>query len=411
LIKFVLSCLLLYLCLFLHHAQADAVVSNIYGVGFSANFTPETGNASVSITVEQTSHLLRLLDLSAASDRYGNFSGDGEITREGNRILWVVPEHGGMLNFTVRVNQERGLLLDSRLTDQWVITRLDDLFPPARVRSIKGSTSRSHLELVGPDSWRFESRYGVIDRSVSIDNPQRRFDRPTGWLAGGKLGTRRESISNRKISVTSPTGQGMRRLDIISFLNWTLPDLVNVFRGLQDRILIVGARDEMWRGGLSGPSSVYLHTERPLISENATSTLLHEMVHVAVGPGTGSRDDWIIEGLAEYYSLEVLRRSGGISQMRFERAIAELENWAEKDNGQLVSPSSGANTARAVWLFDSVEKELQKHQAGSLDNVVQNMIANQVFDYQHFLLELENLLGGESATVRKALADYSTKHK
>jgi hypothetical protein len=203
----------------------------------------------------------------------------------------------------------------------------------------------------------------------------------------------------------------MRRLDIISFLNWTLPDLVNVFQGLQDRILIVGARDEMWRGGLSGPSSVYLHTERPLISENATSTLLHEMVHVAVGPGTGSRDDWIIEGLAEYYSLEVLRRSGGISQKRFERAIAELENWAEKDNGQLVSPSSGANTARAVWLFDSVAKELQKHQAGSLDNVVQNMIAKQVFDYQHFLLELENLLGGESATVRKALADYSTKHK
>ena len=43
------------------------------------------------------------------------------------------------------------------------------------------------------------------------------------------------------------------------------------------RLLIVSAGDPMWRGGLSGPSSMFLHSDRPLISENRTSTLLHEL--------------------------------------------------------------------------------------------------------------------------------------
>ena len=43
---------------------------------------------------------------------------------------------------------------------------------------------------------------------------------------------------------------------------------------------VVGAADPMWRGGLSASNSLFLHADRPLISENGTSTLVHELTHV-----------------------------------------------------------------------------------------------------------------------------------
>ncbi len=33
--------------------------------------------------------------------------------------------------------------------------------------------------------------------------------------------------------------------------------------------------------------------------------------------------DWIVEGLAEFYSIQTLRRSGGIGQKRYEQAVRE----------------------------------------------------------------------------------------
>jgi hypothetical protein len=63
----------------------------------------------------------------------------------------------------------------------------------------------------------------------------------------------------------------------------------------------------MWRGGLPGPASLYLHADRPLISGNSTSTLLHELVHVAQSYRAAKDEDWIVEGIAEYDTLERLR--------------------------------------------------------------------------------------------------------
>jgi hypothetical protein len=85
------------------------------------------------------------------------------------------------------------------------------------------------------------------------------------------------------------------------------------------------------------------HGARPLISENGISTFLYELVHVAMAaPGTA--DDWIVEGVTEYYGLETLRRSGGIPRRRIDQAIRALEEWVE--GGTLVDPSRGADSAR-----------------------------------------------------------------
>lgn len=384
-------------------AWAEVAAGKIYGVTFSAVFHPERGVVAARIRVDQSTHLLRLLDLDAAEPEFTAFVADGSIRRVDQRVLWEVPATGGTLSYEVRVDHERGEFLDAHMTKDWAILRLDDVFPAARVRSRRGATSNSRLELHGPPGWRFESRYRVRHGAISVDAPERRFDRPTGWLAAGKLGIRRETIAQRKVSVAAPADQGMRRMDIIAFLHWTLPKLVKVFPDLPDRLLIVGAGDGMWRGGLSGPGSVYLHSERPLVSENGTSALLHELVHTASAAVTVPREDWIIEGLAEYYSLEILRRSHGISNKRFQQTLQQLSAWAKRKKGHLTSPSSGANTARAVLLFDQIQRELAAHDAGSLDAVVRKLLLADTIDGKQLLSLVEAALDSRSESLRQSL--------
>jgi hypothetical protein len=380
-----------------------------YKTHFQAEFDPDLGIATASMEISQASSLVRIIDLAAPTAQFSNFSGDGDIEHKQGRLIWQVPANGGKLQYQVKINHRKGDAHDARITDTWAIMRLDDLFPPARVRALKGAVSESSLSLKGPPGWAFESRYGPAHKPREFSTRGRKFNRPTGWLAAGKLGIRRDLIGDRRVVLAGPPGQGMRRLDTLAFLRWTLPKLLKVFDGFPERLLIVGARDDMWRGGLSGPSSIYLHTERPLISENATSTLLHELVHVATG-SANARDDWLVEGLAEYYSLEILRRSGGISQKRYDQTLQGLADWSKRGKGKLRSPSSGANTARAVLLLHELQAELDQNDAGSLDEVVQLLMDSGDITGEELLLLSEEALGTESAVLRKALAKKAGSH-
>jgi predicted metalloprotease with PDZ domain len=127
----------------------------------------------------------------------------------------------------------------------------------------------------------------------------------------------------------------------------------------------------MWRGGLSAPQSMFVHSSRPLISENATSTLLHEVMHLLLRLNDVDGYDWIVEGLAEYYSLEILHRSGTISDERFAIAKIDTAEWASSATDLCAPVSSGATTALAVTLFDALNAEIRERTDGAanLDDV------------------------------------------
>jgi predicted metalloprotease with PDZ domain len=131
----------------------------------------------------------------------------------------------------------------------------------------------------------------------------------------------------------------------------------------------------MWRGGLSAPQSLYIHADRPLLSENGTSTLLHELLHVSLGFAAENGYDWILEGLAEYYSLEILRRSGTISAARFERALADLADWSGEAKALCGPASTGPTTALAVTLLANLHREMQERsdRAVGLDDVIERL--------------------------------------
>ena len=378
-----------------------------YKADFTAHVLPSAQTIRASLTISQTKHHLRQLDFYMPAAKFDNVVTNGIAQRDGDRLLVEVPTDGIEISWDVRQLSGRSPP-DAQMTDSWALFKLEDVFPAAKVRSIAGAVSQSTLTLTGPSEWHFETAYGPVKQAALPLSQERNFNRPKGWLVAGELGIRRDLIVERRVAIAAPKGYAINRVELLSFLNWTLPAFVQVFPELPSRLLVVGAPAHLWRGGLSGYQSLYLHSERPLVSENATSPILHELAHVAGLHSATAEADWIVEGLAEYYSLEILHRSGGITTPRFEAAIDFQSAWATRENARLASPSSGANTAYAVVTFHKLAQEL-KASGASLDDVVQDLVASDAIS-QSTLTEVTNKhLGHASKVLFSALGRKDKK--
>jgi hypothetical protein len=344
--------------------------------------------AEASIRVEQERRRLRELRFTIDPDRHGKFEGDGEVLESDGKLTWVPPREGGTLTYTVRLSQQRKSgAYDARKTADWALFRAGDVFPPAAARTVANASSVAQLELRLPDGWSALTPYlsGESKFTFPFENPERRFDRPTGWVLVGKIGVRRGLIADTRVAIGAPMGEGVHRMDIMAFLRWTLPSIRSVFPTLDRRLVVVSAGDPMWRGGLSGPGSLYLHADRPMISENGTSSMLHELVHVAMGVSGSEHDDWLVEGLAEYYSIKILRITETLSNRRLELTLADLKEWGEPVDNLFVRRSSGPVTARATTLLAQLDARLIEESNGrrSLDDVVGMIIeARQPYTYR-----------------------------
>lgn len=371
--------LLAALCAVMAPAGAGAEEANarVYDVDYRVMLLPEQSGARVRIQVRQPRDLLRELRFTADPAQYQGFKGDGELLVEEGKVTWRPPAAGGSLSYTVLLDhQRRSGAYDSRVTPDWALFRGDDLVPPATARALKGARSRSRLRLSGPQGWSFVTPYREEKSGWSeVDWPERNFDRPVGWMLAGRLTVRWADIAGVRLAVAGPVGEGLRAMDILAFLRWNLPTLLQVFPNFPSRIVIVSAGDPMWRGGLSGPRSLFLHADRPLISNNGTSTLLHELMHLAQGYAAGDGDDWIVEGIAEYYTLEILHRSGTLSERRYARGHEKLESWGEGVSEMAAERSTGARTARAVAVMQGLDQQLRQasKEVYSLDDVARRL--------------------------------------
>ncbi|MAE96575.1 MAG: hypothetical protein CL910_18155 [Deltaproteobacteria bacterium] len=345
-----------------------------YEVVFEATLRPSERVAHASIRLGAGADAMRWLRFHIDPERHKGFEGDGRVELLGDRVLWTPPASGGVLRYVFHIDHLRTpSSYDARCAEHWALFRGDDLFPRARVRTRKGATSVSTLRLRVPDGWSMAVPYRrIADATFEVRNESRQFDRPTGWMLAGRLGISRERIAGSRVAVAGPIGQGVRRQDMLAFLRWTLPTLRDALGPLPERLLVVSAGDPMWRGGLSGPASVYVHALRPLIENDTTSPLLHELVHTLMRARAGEGGDWIVEGLAELYSLEVLARSRTISRRRFRRALDRLE---KKGGAAVDLQADRADTvvaARAVGLLHRLDEELRTEPGRelSLDDVV-----------------------------------------
>lgn len=325
--------------------------------------------------------LVKRLSFELKPGRQGEVSADGKLVESNGTWTWEPPARGGTLRLVAKIDHERrGNGYDAYMGRRWAVFRGDDLVPAFRARLAKGAQSRATLRFVLPPGWDHADTgwlHGPDRQHFVVDNPERRFDRPVGWMIVGDLGTRREQMGPTEIAVAAPKGAGLHRMDVMTFLTFVWPEFEHAFGRLPPKILLVGAGEPMWRGGLSAPNSLFLHAERPLVSENGTSTLLHELVHVATRiRGQRREDDWIAEGLAEYYAIELLHRAGGMTDARRDIVRASLRRWSADVKTLLVRRSTGATTARAALLFEDIDREIRAASGGkrSLDDVVQGLM-------------------------------------
>ena len=336
---------------------------------------PDAAAGSVRVTLELEQERALLRELRFRRDaRVSNIAGDGDLVEAAGLTTWRPPLRGGSLSWQVQIAHRRnGDGYDAWLGPDWGLFRAEDIIPRAATRTLKSAKSETSLVVDLASGWSVVTQYPGKDGRFEIGNPERRFDQPSGWIVMGDLGVRRDTIAGTRVAVAGPTGQSARRLDMLAMLHWTLPELARVVPELPPRLTIVSAGDPMWRGGLSAPQSMFLHADRPLISENATSTLLHELLHISLGITADEGYDWIVEGLAEYYSLELLKRSGTISGSRYEQARTKLANWSAEADSLCAPVSSGATTALAVTVLAALDKEIRAigKDAASLDEVTQ----------------------------------------
>lgn len=376
---------------------ADPDERATYRVVYTAWLKPGDPMATVRIRLASHPDWVRWMKLRIDPSRYRDFKGTGRIRVEGDQVEWTPPRKDAWLQYSVNLESQRDVgRYDGRVTQDWALFRADDLVPPVHLDMRDGTRSKSKLTLDLPEGWSVATPYPrYASGRFAIDNPERLFDRPTGWILAGKLGIRREKLGDTQVTIAGPTGQGVRRLDMLAFFRFTLPTLQAIFPDFPDRLLVVSAGDPMWRGALSGPGSLFVHADRPFISENGTSTFIHELVHVAMGARSAPGADWIVEGLAEYYSLEVLRRSGALSERRHARAHAKLAEWGKQAGPVDGDRSSGAVTARAVGILRALDEEIRAARGGKagLDDVVRSLARGVPVTREDLRLAAERVAG------------------
>ncbi len=376
---------------------------------YHVRFLPAEDQAVVQLILEK-GEAVRSLQFNLGDEGYySDFQADGEWQQESPALgTWRPAPGKATLSYRVRISHPRDNgRFDARMTPDWALFRGDDLVPPARLDQVDGVSLVSRISFELPEGWKsIETGWPRIGKNrFRVDNRERLFDRPTGWMLAGKLGTRRAKLGETEVTVAAPVGEGVRRMDILTMLTFVWPHVQNVFPRDPAKLLIVGAGDPMWRGGLSGPNSLYMHADRPLVSENGTSSLVHELVHVFSRIKDTDRSDWISEGLAEYYAIELVRRAGGMSEDRYQAVREHLIKWSRKVDSLRTEHSTGPITARAVLLLQDLDKEIRQRSKGrhSLDDVARGLMRMDTVSTDDFITITETLLGGGSKALNTRL--------
>ncbi len=405
----------LFLCI-----CSTASLAKSVAIDYHLAFDPKKKKVHVEIKLPDPKSLSSL-DFNIEKSLCFGFESDNELQKEDGRLIWSPNKKHASLSYTCKINHQRpsknrAKAYDALFTEDWIIFRGDDLVPPARAKLKKGAETKARLIFSLPDEWNGVNTGWERDLNPPsegelagkpiffVNNPERSFDRPTGWMIAGKLGTRRVKYTEPNISriaVSAPTGSSFKQMDVLTFLQFAWPELTRVCGRSPEKLLVVGGDDPMWRGGLSAGNSFFMHANRPLVSENGTSTLLHELFHMCTGIRGKDNADWIAEGLAEFYSLEILHRAGGLNEDRYARSLKSLRLWASSAGPLAQQHSKGATTAKAVLVFVELNHEIQKlsDKEASLDDLVHILIPKNKVGMSDLEAAFKSLTGKDSESL------------
>ncbi len=323
---------------------------------------------------------IRSLVLHAPPERFSKFRGSGRVEVEGDRVRWSPGGPYAHLEYDVGVDHARGSKgrYDSYAADGWILARARDLFPRTAVdwseRNGSGAPrSRARLIFHLPAGWTSATANPSAGENVySIRDSGKAIDRVRGWMALGKLTQSHQEIDGIMVRVAQAPGSKLAAEDIFAFLGDTLPRLRQIIGRGPEELLIATAPDPMWHGGLSAQSSLFLHGDRPLRTPDKTSPILHELFHVLQPFSVGQDADWIAEGLAEFYSLELQQRAGLLNARGFTRGLRDFARFGAWNVDLRKQSDNAATNNSAPLVMYALDQRIQHATAGQkrLDDVV-----------------------------------------
>ncbi|WP_285429970.1 hypothetical protein [Pseudomonas sp. fls2-241-R2A-110] len=371
---------------------------------YHVRLLPQSDQAEVRLTLARGS-AVRSLDFDLGDGSlYSDFKADGQwqlTPGKQTRGVWRPTADKASLSYRVRISHGRkNGSFDTRMTPTWALMRGDDLVPPAKLDQQDGIELVSRLEFELPNGWKsVETAWPRVGKNkFRVDNVSRLFDRPTGWMLAGHLGSRRTRLGETEVTVASPRGQGMRRMDVLTLLTFVWPQVQAVYPRHPTKLLIVGANDPMWRGSLGAHESIYLNSRLPLVSESGTSAVVRELAQVFGRINDQQRSDWISEGFAEYYAIELVRRAGGMSDERYEGLQKKLARDGQNVTtlrGEQINP---AQVSKAVLLLQELDREirLKTRNKRSLDDVLRGAMHLGRVDTKAFVQLADSVIGESS---------------
>ncbi|MEA9976966.1 MULTISPECIES: hypothetical protein [unclassified Pseudomonas] len=383
---------------------------------YHVKLLPGSDQAQVSLTLAQGS-AVRSFDFDLGNQGvYSDFKADGEWQAQSGRGIWHPASGKASLTYRVRISHAHGSALtsqskainyDTRMTAKWALMRGEDLVPRARLDQQDGVELVSRLEFELPVGWKsVETPWPRIGKNrFRIDNVSRLFDRPTGWMLAGTLGSRRTRLGDTEVTVTAPQGQGLHRMDVLTLLTFVWPQMQAVFARNPQKLLVVAAADQMAHGAVSANDSIYLNSNRPVVSETGASPLLRELVHVFNRLSSSHHSEWISEGIAEYYAIEVMRRAGGMSDERYQNVQLGLAKASANVTTLRGDRIDTATAARAVLLLRELDEEIrqQTHNEKSLDDVCRALMRLNTVSTKIFIQLSESVIGEPSKVLASKL--------
>lgn len=311
--------------------------------------------------------------------RASGVRGTGRLEWHERTLTWTPGQPYAHLEYEVEIDRHRpadGPHYDSYAGDGWIVTRALALFPGIHVDwkpDALHAASRARLLFQLPAGWRaitIGERLG--DNVFEVAQPNAQFDRPRGWIALGDIAVTERRIGGTVVTLATVPGTDLDVHAVFRTWEQTLPLLADVLGPPPPRLLVVSAPDPMWRGGISGERSFYVHAATPFRSRDATSTWLHELFHTWQPFRPKQDGRWIAEGLAEYYTLVLQRRAGTLSAAGFARGVRSFVHngrW-EVDLSRSREPDALNNSAPAVMY--ALDREIARLTRGrrTLDDAV-----------------------------------------
>ncbi|MBP1128354.1 MULTISPECIES: hypothetical protein [Pseudomonas] len=370
---------------------------------YHVKLLPQSDQAEVRVSLSHGAAVRSLnFELGQAGD-YSDFKADGQWKVTGSRGLWQPDADKASLTYRVRLSHARKPgTYEARMTPSWALFRGEDLVPTAHLDQQDGVELVSRLVFELPPGWKsVETAWPRIGKhKFRIDNVSRLFDRPTGWMLAGTLGSRRVRLGDTDVTVASPKGQAMRRMDVLTLLTFVWPQVEAAFPRHPAKLLVVGASDPMRRGAFAARDSIYLNSRTPLVSESGSSPLLREVVQAIGRFNDHDTSDWISEGFGEFYAIELMRRAGGITDERYAAIQARLGKQGKDVTSLRGEHVSGATVARAVLVLQDLDREIRvkTHNKRSLDDLAQAVMRADSVNTAQFV-QLAASIIGEPSTV------------